>query len=93
VDVPSLAWFVEAGEALGDEAIGQVAVTLSAASRVDALMDRLESVPHHEKLHQRLEEACREALTEPPRKRKPGLMAFEGDEFDLEDHGEEDDDE
>ncbi|HMN42655.1 MAG TPA: hypothetical protein PKE29_17580 [Phycisphaerales bacterium] len=88
--VPSVRWFVAAGEALGDEAIGQVCVTLPAAVRVSALMDRLESVPHHEKLHQRLEEACREALLEPRRKRKPGQPEFAGDEFDLADDPDDD---
>ncbi len=90
VPVPPVKWFVAAGEALGDEAIGQVAVTLPAAARVDLLMDRLESVQHHEKLHQRLEEACKDALVEPPRKRKPGLSVFEGDEFDLDDGADDD---
>jgi hypothetical protein len=65
-------WFIRTGETLGDEAISQVPLTLPAAARVDALLDRLEAIPLHEKLHQRLEEACREALMEPPRKRKPG---------------------
>ncbi len=90
VGAPSVKWFAASGEALGDEAIGQVAVTLSAAARVDLLMDRLESVQHHEKLHQRLEEACKDALIEPPRKRKPGLSVFEGDEFDLDDGADDD---
>jgi hypothetical protein len=85
VAAPPMKWFAATGEALGDEAIGQVAVTLPAAARVDLLMDRLESVQHHEKLHQRLEEACRDSLVEPPRKRKPGQSVFEGDEFDLDD--------
>jgi hypothetical protein len=69
-----MAWFIHAAEQLGDEAISQVPLTLPAAARVDALVDRLEAVPLHEKLHQRLEEACREALQEPPRRRKPGMF-------------------
>ena len=78
---PSPEWFVHACEQLGDEAIGQIAATLPAASRVDALLDRLEAHPNHEKLHQRLAEACREALLEPARKRKPGVDEIRDDEF------------
>lgn len=70
---PEPEWFLEACEALGNEAVAQVPATLPAQSRVDALLERLEAHPDHEKLHQRLEDACREASREPPRKRKPGF--------------------
>lgn len=73
---PTAEWFVHAAEMLGDEAIAQVAATLPAAVRVAALLDRLEAHPNHEKLHQRLAEACREAVMEPPRKRRPGMEEF-----------------
>jgi hypothetical protein len=69
---PSIQWFIEVCELLGDEAIAQVPATLPAAARVDALFERLEAHPNHEKLHQRLEEACREAMTAPPRKKRLG---------------------
>jgi len=57
-------WFLEASEALGDEAIEQVDPELAAAVRVDRLLDRLETLPDHEKLHQALADACRAALRE-----------------------------
>lgn len=74
--MPTSAWFISTSEALGDAAIAQVAATLPAASRVDALMDRLEAHPDHEKLHQRLAQACRDALQEPARKRRAIDPAF-----------------
>jgi hypothetical protein len=74
--VPTTEWFLKVCEQLGDEAIMQVAATLPAAVRVAALLDRLEAHPNHEKLHQRLEEACREAVLEPPRKRRTGIEEF-----------------
>lgn len=76
------AWFLSTSELLGDAAIAQIAATLPAASRVDALMDRLEAHPDHEKLHQRLAEACREAILEPARKRRAlDPVFFEDDEL------------
>lgn len=78
---PTAEWFVHAAELLGDEAIAQVPATLPAAARVAALLDRLEAHPNHEKLHQRLAEACREAVLEPPRKRRPGMEEFLDEDF------------
>lgn len=84
--VLNLAWFLSTNELLGDAALAQVAATLPAASRVDALMDRLEAHPDHEKLHQRLAEACREALLEPARKRRAlDPVFFEDDELGIPD--------
>lgn len=57
---PSVAWFVKAGEALGDAAIA-LCVTTDPVQRVELLYQRLLAVPEHEKLHQRLREACEEA--------------------------------
>jgi hypothetical protein len=57
---PSTAWMVKASEALGDAAIAQCA-TSDVAQRVELLYQRLLAVPEHEKLHQRLREACEEA--------------------------------
>ncbi|TVQ32153.1 MAG: hypothetical protein EA376_06655 [Phycisphaeraceae bacterium] len=57
-------WFLEASEALGDEAMEQVDSELAAAVRVDRLLDRLETLPEHEKLHQALADACRAAQRE-----------------------------
>lgn len=64
--VPPLEWFESAGEALGDAAIAAVPGAMHPAWRVDDLMAALDAFPDHEKLHQRLEEACREALIAPP---------------------------
>lgn len=58
-------WFCGAGEALGDAAIAKVNQKLPAVYRVDQLMEYLDAFPDHEKLHQRLEEAARAAMTEP----------------------------
>lgn len=73
---PDLSWFVAAGEALGDAAIAdaeRAAEDDPPAYLVDDLLERLGGAPHHEKLHQRLERACREAADEPvpttPRRR------------------------
>jgi hypothetical protein len=84
--IPGIEWFLETNEALGDAAIAAVPPHLPAANRVDLLLERLEAMPDHEKLHQRLMEACRDALREPPRKRRPMSDEFEG-----EDEGDEDD--
>jgi hypothetical protein len=64
--VPGLAWFEAAAEALGDAAIAKIDPKLPAAWRVEDLLSALDAFPEHEKLHQRLEEACREAVMEPP---------------------------
>jgi hypothetical protein len=57
---PSMQWILAAGEALGDAAIAQVSVT-DPLARVEQLMLRLAAHSDHEKLHQRLREACEEA--------------------------------
>lgn len=63
---PSLEWFCAAGEALGDAAIAAINPKLPAVFRVEHLLGALDALPDHEKLHQRLEEACRAAVVEPP---------------------------
>jgi len=57
---PDVAWFEHAGEALGDAAIASVRST-EHAELVRELAGLLEASPDHEKLHQRLSEACRAA--------------------------------
>jgi hypothetical protein len=57
---PSVAWFAKAGEALGDAAIA-ACVSGDVVQRAELLYQRLLAVPEHEKLHQRLREACEEA--------------------------------
>jgi hypothetical protein len=64
------AWFEAAGEALGDAAIAKIDATHHPAWRVDDLMALLDAHPDHEKLHQRLGEACREAVAAPPPERR-----------------------
>jgi len=58
---PSLEWFNDAMEALGDAAIDEIDPALKGERLVDALIDRLDAVPEHENLHQRLGDAAREA--------------------------------
>lgn len=59
------AWVQGALERLGDEAIASVDASLPAAWRADELIERLDAHPDHEKLHQALAAACREAMREP----------------------------
>lgn len=72
-DKPTPAWFAEAGEQLGDAAIESIDPTADSARQVDALLERLDALPDHEKLHQALEETCQIAAkayagaTPPPR--------------------------
>lgn len=65
---PPIEWVLAASEALGDAAIAQ-SVAPTAADRACELFARLQACPDHEKLHQRLMEACELAARE-PRKRK-----------------------
>jgi len=76
-------WVRMVGEALGDAAIAdaeEVADGDPAAFLVDDLLERLDAVVEHEKLHQRLERACRQAMTEPmpsrPRRRAVVSIPF-----------------
>jgi hypothetical protein len=70
------AWFLSAQEALGDAAIEKVKPTWPADHRVEDLLEYLEGVPDHEKLHQALAAAAREAATQPPTPypRRRGLL-------------------
>ncbi len=54
-------WFIEASEKLGEEAIAAVDPQAPPESRVDKLMERLETVRDHEELHQELQRACHDA--------------------------------
>lgn len=63
--VVTLAWFQAAQERLGDEALARVDRSQPAAHQVEDLLELLEAVPDHEKLHQGLEAACRAAAREP----------------------------
>jgi hypothetical protein len=63
-DVP-MRWFEAAAEALGDAAIAKIDARDHPVWRVDDLLEALDAVPMHEKLHQALERACREAAAAP----------------------------
>jgi hypothetical protein len=60
-DRPTLEWFMAALEALGDAAIETLDRNADPIRLVDALLARLDAIPEHEKLHQELAHACREA--------------------------------
>jgi hypothetical protein len=63
---PTIEWMVSASEALGDAAIAMVESDADPADRVKLLHELLATCPEHEKLHQRLEEACRDAARMAP---------------------------
>jgi len=86
-DKPTLEWVQAASEALGDAAIAEVDPSDEVFIRVDELLSYLGTVTDHEKLHQTLEAACREAAAEVARggssaasKRKPKSAAPDPDE-------------
>lgn len=82
---PTVEWFVSASEALGDAAIAQIDPSRPAAVRVEELFMRLAAFPDHEKLHQRLHDACAEAARigkPPPGKVRPEDVLGELDETD-----------
>jgi hypothetical protein len=70
---PTLAWYAEACEQLGDAAVETLDRGAELAKQVDALLERLDAFPDHEVLHQVLAEVCKEAArayvgsTPPPR--------------------------
>lgn len=57
--IPDLVWFAAAIEALGDSIIAASAAEEDLRRRVEYLLQRLEALPEHEKLHQALAETCR----------------------------------
>jgi hypothetical protein len=63
---PSSRWFLTSQEALGDAAIAKVSAALPPDYRALDLYEYLKAVPDHEKLHQALEAACREAAVVGP---------------------------
>jgi hypothetical protein len=52
-------WFLDAAEALGDQALSQVAAPPGSIERVEALEKCLEAATDHELIHQRLWDAAR----------------------------------
>jgi hypothetical protein len=63
--VPPPEWFITASEAIGDKALAGVDPTTPAPARVEMLFKCLQAHPDHEKLHQALADACREAAKQP----------------------------
>jgi hypothetical protein len=63
--LPTREWMIDANEALGDAAIEQVPAGVDPYTRSDLLYDRVQALPDHEKLHQLLADACREAARSP----------------------------
>jgi hypothetical protein len=57
-------WFISSMEALGEFAIISLDPALPTLKRLDALLNRLETIPDHEGLHNALEEACQKAQQE-----------------------------
>jgi hypothetical protein len=82
--IPPVEWFLAACEALGDAAIDSVDPARPPAARVEEFWLRVQAHPDHEKLHQRLADACMDAL-----RAGPAAMPREIDELD-EDLAEED---
>lgn len=60
----TMEWFLHALEALGDTALDELDPGLTPERRVDALLDRLDTLPEHEKLHQALADAAHLAARE-----------------------------
>lgn len=91
----TMEWFEWAAEQLGDKAISEVDAGMTHAARVDDLFERLHSVSDHEKLHQALEQACREAIIEaanaPVKRTKAGTAPAAVDANDADSEDEADD--
>ncbi len=68
---PPPEWFIRANEAIGDKALAGLAGITSPVARVEALFKCLQAHPDHEKLHQALAEACREAAKQPLKVARP----------------------
>jgi hypothetical protein len=75
-DHPTLDWLAAALEALGDAAIETLDRDCDPIRLVDALLARLDGLPDHEKLHQELAHACREAA----RAIAEGRVSAQGDQ-------------
>ncbi|MEE2895213.1 MAG: hypothetical protein VX726_05660 [Planctomycetota bacterium] len=60
-EAPGLDWVLAAHDALGDAAIARIDPAIDGTQKIEALRNALESVPEHERLHQALAAALREA--------------------------------
>jgi len=68
--LPRVEWFLDAAERLGDAALAGLNPARPVLGRVEDLLVRLAAHPDHEKLHQALEAACRDAARLPERERR-----------------------
>ena len=59
-DAPDLAWLLDAMQAVGDQAIQTMDMTLPLIRRIDLLIEYLDALPEHDDLHHALEAACRQ---------------------------------
>ncbi|MCC6428547.1 MAG: hypothetical protein IT435_17230 [Phycisphaerales bacterium] len=62
---PTAEWMLSAGEILGDAALARLNPQDPAAHRIEDLLEYLDAWPLHEKLHQRLMDECKLAITQP----------------------------
>ena len=56
---PDLDWFLSSMNEIGETAIDSLDSGAAILKQIDGLMDRLDSIPDHERLHDVLEELCR----------------------------------
>lgn len=70
VDAPTLAWFLDAMEAIGDWAMEMIDTGQELTKQIDTLLERLDVVPDHEKLHQKLADLCRAKLAKESEKKE-----------------------
>ncbi len=89
--LPPVEWFLMANEVLGDACIASIDPARPAFARVEDLLLRLAAICDHEKLHQRLAEACIQAHRAGPLERKARAAILGEDDFESEDHGDEPD--
>jgi hypothetical protein len=61
LDKPTMAWFVDAIEQLGDFAVETVDSGHDLDKQIDDVMAKLDAHPDHEGLHHTLAELCKEA--------------------------------
>lgn len=61
---PDMAWFLTAMNEIGETAIESVDTGTLLLKQIDALLDRLDSIPDHSRLHDALEAICRVAAAE-----------------------------
>jgi hypothetical protein len=59
-EAPELAWIINAIQAIGDQALQTMDMTLPLIRRIDLLIEYLDALPEHEDLHHALESACRQ---------------------------------